>query len=48
MGILEELEKAHIYIEQLNDALKSQQSLIEQQQKALEQLTHRIAELGIK
>jgi hypothetical protein len=44
-GILHELEKAHIYIEQLNTTVQSQQSLIEHQQNALEQLSRRLEEL---
>jgi hypothetical protein len=38
-GILHELEKAHIYIEQLNDGFRAQQDVIEE-------LRARLAELG--
>jgi len=38
MGILEELEKAHIYIDQLHDTLKAQQAAIEELTSRLEQM----------
>jgi hypothetical protein len=51
-GILHELEKAHIYIEQLNLTAKSQQALIEElnltvksQQALIEEFTHRLEAL---
>jgi peptidoglycan hydrolase CwlO-like protein len=54
-GILHELEKAHIYIEQLNSSAKSQQALIEQlnstvksQQALIEEFTHRLEALEHK
>ncbi|UCG26950.1 MAG: hypothetical protein JSV24_08205 [Bacteroidales bacterium] len=37
-GILEELEKAHVYIDQLNSALKEQQKMIENQQQEIVEL----------
>ena len=40
-GVLEELEKAHIYIEQLHDRI----SQLESQQARLEQLTNQYEEL---
>ena len=35
-GLLEELEKAHIYIEQLNTGLQKQQTLLDKQQTLLD------------
>ncbi len=42
-GILEELEKAHIYVEQLNGRLKEQESRITGQRELIEKLTERLA-----
>jgi len=38
-GILEELEKAHVYIDQLNSTMKEQQKQIENQQQKIDELT---------
>ncbi len=37
-GVLEELEKAHVYIDQLNTALKEQQAMIEELKQEIEKL----------
>ncbi len=44
-GVLEELEKAHVYIDQLNTNLKKQQAVNENQQKLIEQLKQEIDKL---
>jgi hypothetical protein len=47
-GIIHELEKAHIYIEQLNDTLKAQQMALNAQQMMIEELKKELAELKSK
>jgi len=44
-GILEELEKAHVYIAQLNDTVSEQQRVIRTKQKDIEQLRTRVQQL---
>ncbi len=44
-GVLEELEKAHVYIDQLNNAMKNQQEQIDNQQSMIEELKQEIEKL---
>jgi hypothetical protein len=43
MGMLEELEKAHIYIAQLNESIRKQQKMIEDQQKTISELSEKVS-----
>jgi len=47
-GMLEELEKAHVYIDQLNKSLNKHQIIIETQQKQIDQLMKMISEINEK
>jgi hypothetical protein len=44
-GIVEELEKAHIYIAKLNNSVKNQKDLIEDQQEAISSLQEKVRSL---
>ncbi|MCP4697732.1 MAG: hypothetical protein GY862_12905 [Gammaproteobacteria bacterium] len=46
-GMLEELEKAHVYIEQLNDTIKKQQSLLAVQQERVSMQQNQISALTV-